>query len=56
MEISVSGAHAQSGKNFFFFLEITCFRLEKPFEFLISAEKTLRVSAKTFFFFGEHKI
>ena len=32
-----------------FFLEITCFRPEKPFEFLILAGKSLRVSLKTFF-------
>ena len=34
--------------------EITQFRPEKTFEFLISAGKSLRISVKTFFFFGDH--
>ena len=34
-----------------FFVEITCFRLEKPYEFLILAGKTLWILAKTFLFF-----
>ena len=33
-----------------FFLEITCFWAEKPFEFPISAEKSVSISVKTFFF------
>ena len=41
--------------NFFFFLEITCFWLEKPSKFLILARKSLQISAKTFFF-GDHLI
>ena len=40
----------------FFFLEITCFWLEKPLKFSISARKSLRISAKTFFLFGDHLI
>ena len=35
---------------FFYFLEVTYFRAEKSFEFLISAEKSLWISVKTFFF------
>ena len=38
-------------KTFFFFLEITCFRAEKPLEFAISAGKSLAISVKTFLFF-----
>ena len=43
---------------FFFFLEITWFWVEKTFEFRISAEKSLWILAKTFFFFffGDHLI
>ena len=37
----------------FFFLEITCFWPEKPFKFLISARKSLRILAKSFLF-GDH--
>ena len=34
-----------------------CFWPEKTFEFVISASKSLRISAKTFFFFfGDHLI
>ena len=33
----------------FFFLEITCFRSEKPLEFAISVGKPLAISVKTFF-------
>ena len=33
-----------------FFSEITCFWAEKPFEFPISAEKSVSISVKTFFF------
>ena len=33
-----------------FFLEITCFRPEKPLEFPISAGKSLTISVRTFFF------
>ena len=36
----------------FFFLEITCFWPEKTLKFVISARKSLRISAKTFFFFN----
>ena len=39
--------------NFFFSLEITCFRAEEPFEFPISAEKFASISVKTFFSFLE---
>ena len=44
--------------SFFFFLENTCFWLEKPLKFPISAEKSLAISVKTFFFifFGDHLI
>ena len=42
---------------FFFFLEITWYWAEKTFEFWISAEKSLWILAKTFFFFfGDHLI
>ena len=41
---------------FFFFLETTLFWAEKTFKFLISAEKSLSISVKTFFFFGDHLI
>ena len=34
------------------FFEITCFLPEKLLKFVISAKKSLRISAKTFFFFG----
>ena len=34
---------------FYFFLEIACFRPEKPLEFAISAGKSLAISMKTFF-------
>ena len=44
VEFFGSGAHAKSVKTFFFFLEITWFRPEKPFEYLISARKTLWIS------------
>ena len=37
----------------FFFLEITCFWPEKTFEFVILARKSLRISAKIFFFLLE---
>ena len=36
---------------FLFFLETTWFWAEKTFEFWISAEKSVSISAKTFFFF-----
>ena len=49
MEIFGSGAHAWSVKTFFF-MEITCFWPEKPFEFLSLAEKNLQILEKTFFF------
>ena len=39
---------------FFFFLETTCFWAEKSFEFLILAENSDSISAKTFFFYGDH--
>ena len=39
-----------------FFLEVTYFRVEKPFEFLYSAKKSLWISVKTFFFFGSHLV
>ena len=39
-----------------FFLEITWFWAKKSFEFPISAEKSLSISVKTFFFFGNHLI
>ena len=47
------------GEDPFFFsfvLEITCFWPEKLLKFVISAKKSLRISAKTFFFvcFGDH--
>ena len=42
-----SGAHPKSVKTYF--LEITWFRPEKPFQFLISAGKILWISVKTFF-------
>ena len=35
---------------FIFFLEITCFLAEKPFEFPILAEKSFSISVKIFFF------
>ena len=38
----------------FFFLETTCFWVEKTFEFLILAEKSVSISVKIFFFFGDH--
>ena len=42
-------------RPFFFFLETTHFRPEKPLEFLISAGKSLANLEKTFsFFFGGH--
>ena len=37
-----------------FFLGITCFWPEKPIKFSISARKSLRIPAKTFFFSGDH--
>ena len=50
MDFFGSGAHSKSVKTFFyFFFEITEFRPEKPFEFLIAAGKTLKISVKTFF-------
>ena len=49
VEFFGAGAHLQAVKVFF--LEITCFRPEKFFEFLMFAGKTLRISAKTCFFF-----
>ena len=39
----------------FFFFEITCFWPEKPLEFLISARKSFRISAKTFFLIFSEK-
>ena len=39
------------GEDLYFFLEITWFWAEKTFEFRISAEKSLWILAKTFFFF-----
>ena len=35
-------------------LETTCFWAEKTFEFRISAEKSVSISVKTFFFYGDH--
>ena len=49
VEFFGSGAHPKSMKTFFFLLDITCFWPEKPFEFLISARKSLWISVKTFF-------
>ena len=48
VEFFGSGAHPKSVKTYF--LEITRFRPEKTFEFLILAIKTLWISVKTFFF------
>ena len=47
VEFFGSGAHPKSVKTYF--LEITWFRPEKPFEYLISAGKTFWISVKTFF-------
>ena len=38
-------------RPFFYFLETTCFWAEKTFEFRIWAEKSVSISAKTFFIF-----
>ena len=55
VEFFGSGAHQKSVKTFFFsffFLEITCFWLEKPLEFLIL---TFEFRWRPFFsFFGDH--
>ena len=40
-------------RSFSFFLEITCFWVEKPFQVPISAEKSVSILVKIFFF-GDH--
>ena len=49
------GFRRRRSLRIFFFLEITWFWPEKTFKFVISARKSLRISAKTFLF-GDHLI